>query len=264
MIHPKRLLVVLDEFSALCEKLSGLQTDALITPQVFGFLSNTIQSTEQLSFTFTGTYVLLEMMRDHAFDLAKICTPRLISFLDETSARQLVLEPVALERSDPDKGWLEYDERVVDRIVTVTNRHPYLIQYLCMLLVDRMNVFKFNSVNLNDINSIIADVVSKPAHEMPLLTLWKEFDTVQHKVLSVIASLSTSTQDWVSVDEIASTFSDFRDSIFVEDILKVCSSLADAELLERTMAGELDTYRITVPLYQMWLKQNRPVMSVFS
>ena len=262
-IESCRLLIVLDEFSALQSRVKQSDRDESLTEEMFGFVSNTIQSTNQLTFIFTGTYILLEMMREHAFDLAKICTPHMVGFLDDTSARQLVVEPVMRDENEPEKGWLEYDPRVVTRIVTVTNCHPYLVQYLCMQLVKRMNRLKHNTVNLNDIVSIVDEVISRPMHEVPMLTLWNEFDAPQHKVLSVIAAKSSVVQSWVGVNEITDTFEELGHSTSLEDILTICFSLADAELLEKSISGETDSYRITIPLYQMWLKQNKPLMAVF-
>jgi hypothetical protein len=260
-IKPRRLLLVLDEFSTLQEHFRQ-PSDASLTAEMFSFLSNVTQSTNQLTFIFTGTYVLLEMMREHAFDLAKICAPYMVGFLDEPSARRLVEEPVRRDKENPDRGWLEYDPRVVERIVSVTNCHPYLIQYLCKQLVDRMNRLKYNVVNLNDISSVIYEIISIPAHAVPMLILWDEFDTPQHRVLSVIAARSDSSHSWVSTKEIAGTFNELGDSTPLEDILALCSSLADAELLEKSASGDT-SYRITVPLYQMWLKQNKPPIEVF-
>jgi hypothetical protein len=263
-IESRRLLIALDEFSALQNRVKQSNGVESLTEEMFGFLSNIIQSTSQLTLIFTGTYILLEMMREHAFDLAKICSPHMVGFLDETSARQLVMEPVMRDENNPEKGWLKYDPRVVNRIVTVTNCHPYLIQYLCMQLVNRMNRLKHNTVNLNDIDSIVDEVISRPMHEVPMLTLWNEFDVPQHKVLSTIAAKSSVVQSWVEVDEIADTFREMGDSTPREDILTICFSLADAELLEKSTSGEADSYGITIPLYQMWLKQNKPLMAVFS
>jgi hypothetical protein len=267
-IKPCRLLVVLDEFSSLQEAVN----DNTLTERMFGFLSNIIQSTNQLSFIFTGTYTLFEMMREHAFDLAKICTPRLVSFLDDVSARKLVEEPTKRDENKPYKGWLEYNPQVVDRIVTVTNCHPFLIQYVCMQLVENMNIRKHNTVNLNNIDEIINNIVTKPVHEMPMLTLWNEFEPPEHKVLSVIASQSRvilnqaefdEGRDSVRIDEVARIFKKQGEITTLEEIATICSRLIDAELLESSSLGETDSYKITIPLYQMWLKRNKSLTKIF-
>ena len=263
LVQQHRLLVVLDEFATLYANIHDSNGKRVLSPEVFGFFSNTIQRTPQLAFIFTGSYVLLEMMRENAFDLAKICIPRLISFLDESSARRLVTEPLAQSTGNLTKGWLEYDTRVVDRIVSVTNRHPYLIQCLCMLLVDRMNTLKQNSVNLNDINSVIHEVVSKSAYETHLLTLWNEFDTPQHRLLSVVSAQSNGAHDWVSIDTILGSYGAHGGVTSPEDIFRTSSGLVDAELLEKAVSEGKESYRITIPLYHTWLKHHRPPTAVF-
>ncbi|MDM8550245.1 ATP-binding protein [Desulfobacterales bacterium HSG2] len=268
-IKPRKLLLVLDEFSTLHDCFSR----NILTEEMFGFLSNTIQSTYQLSFIFTGTYVLLEMMREHAFDLAKICNPLMVSFLDDISARKLVVEPVKRDDTNPRRGWLEYNDQVVDRIVAVTNCHPYLIQYLCMQLVDKMNLQKHNTANLNNINEVVDEVVSKPSHSMPMLALWNEFDEPEHQVLAAIAAKINLARNreslcendgGTSVAEIASIFKEFGRNKRLEEVVIICSKLVDAEILERSTSEETEFYRITIPLYQMWLKRNKSLTAVFS
>jgi len=276
-IPNNRILMVLDEFSILQSKLGESNNQNKIEPYVFSFLSNTIQNATQLTFFFTGTYSLMEMMRDQAFDLAKICTPRLISFLDDDSAQRLVTEPVEYKK-DNNRGYLEYHPRAVNRIVTVTNKHPYLIQYLCMLLIERMNeTVKQSRVNLSDVNKVITDVISKPAYEMPMLTLWNEFGLSQHKVLSAIASLAmpnselqeqasfqqiSIVQDGISIQEIVEYLEGNRIKMSFEEAISVCKSLTDAEMLERAaVSGDVETYRIAIPLYEAWLKRNKSIQS---
>src|SRR5947208_12605049 len=115
-LRSRRLLVVLDEFSTLQGRTVGSPSPDALTEAVFAFISNIIQKNTQLTFIFTGTYTLLEMMRKHAFDLAKICTPYMVGFLDDDSAHQLVVAPAMRGQNNTAKGWLEYDPRVVDRI----------------------------------------------------------------------------------------------------------------------------------------------------
>lgn len=263
-ISPKKLLIALDEFSILQSKLIGTNDSAVLSNKLFGFLSNTIQSTNQLTFIFTGTYMLLDMMREHTVDLAKICTPYMVGFLDDNSARDLVVEPVEKNLKRLDKGWIEYDPRVVEQIVRLTNKHPFLIQYLCMQLVNRVNQSKHNSVTLNDITSVIDEIVNRPMHAPTMHILWNEFNIQQHRVLSTIADKSSRTQEWVDIDEIIETYGEFGDSSTVEDVLAICLTLSDADLLEKSSMSEVDSYRITVPLYQLWLRQNKTPRAVFS
>jgi hypothetical protein len=260
----RHLILVLDEFSTLYENSIQPKEDIALTPRLFAFLSNTIQSMHQLTFIFTGTYLLLGMMSTYMYDLAKICFPLMINFLDDTSARQLVTEPVKSNESDPNNGWLEYDSRVVDRIVTYTNRHPYLIQYLCMQVVNRMNILKYPHVNLVDIDSIIHDIIFVSANETVMLNLWNDFGASQQKVLSAIAAQTNPNHDGVEVSNIAAIFKELGEPISLENIDAICASLADAELLEKVTSAsyQSQSYKITIPLYHYWLKQNKPLRSL--
>lgn len=257
-IAPRKLLIVLDEFSTLQDRFSPASGNSLLTPALSGYLSNTIQRTNQLTFIFTGTYIMLEMMRNYTIDLAKISAPYMVGFLDEVSARQLVVEPVAPDPINPNKGWLTYDPRVVDYIVRVTNNHPFLIQYMCNKLVARMNDLKQNTVNLNDITQISQEIVTKALHGQVMRLLWDEFDERQRKVLSCVATLSTSQHDWVELGDIVDYHRNLNSVTPPEAIQTICSSLADAELLEYSTVSGTDAYRITIPIYQEWIKLNKP------
>ncbi len=263
-VYPSKLLLVLDEFSTISKLVHPDDTGrSAISAEVFGFLGNTLQSTNQLVLIFTGTYILFTMMREYGYDLFKVCSPYLVGFLDDNAARRLVQDPVAYNPEKPDQGWLEYDSRVVDRIVTVTNCHPYLIQYICMKLVDKMNTAKQNSVNLNDVESLLSEIISHPRHEIVFLPLWQEFDISQQRVLAVISAKSNAPGSPIETDEIIRTLEQMGDPTPADDIMQVCSSLVDAELLEKSSLGENEGYRITIPLYQDWLKKNKSLNRIF-
>ncbi|WP_220207225.1 hypothetical protein [Reticulibacter mediterranei] len=261
-IGDRHLLIVLDEFSTLYSILSTDGASEGLTPYLFSFLSNMTQHNSQLTFILIGTYVLMEMMRDPVRDLAKICIPRMISFLDEQSARQLIEKPV-MRQENSYLGWLDYDPHAVDYIVTYTHSHPYLIQYICSMLVERMNNAKHNFVTINDAMALFNDIVIKPAYERSMLTFWDEFDPLQQKILAIIAAQARDIQTPVDINILAKTFKDFGEQISMYQIRQFCSSLADAEMLERSTITTEEAYSITIPLYQMWLKQNKPVRAVF-
>lgn len=262
----QRLLLVLDEFSTLNAGATiSTGNEPSLSGYLFGFLSNIIQSHRQLTFIFTGTYMLLDLMRSHMYDLFKICKPFLISFLDDTSARLLITEPVRQQEQQPERGWLTYDPRVVDRMVTLTHCHPYLIQNMCGMLVDRMNGLKYHRVNLNDLEVITNEIVTNPVNDMILHNLWREFKAQENSVLSVIADLAGSHQDLVELGEIVACFHRLQRPLPAEQIAATCTSLKDAELLEKLSSptDQSEAYRITIPLYQRWIKQNWPPHAVF-
>ncbi len=261
-LAPRRVLLALDEFSTLNEWLCSPRLSTSEADLAFGFLSNYLQSTKELTFIFTGTYMLLEMMRVRAFDLAKTCIPFMVGFLDEQSARKLVEEPAMKNPENPDSGWLEYDPRTVDRIVYLTNRHPYLIQYLCMQIVNRMNALKHNTVNLNDVESVRTEIVSRPMHAPALLALWNEFSEKQHAVLAIIAAMGDDADGSVEIGQIAQRGSGVIAGLSERDVATVCTTLADAEMLERDSGNETGSYRITVPLFHAWLRENRMIESI--
>jgi hypothetical protein len=254
-IKPMRLLVILDEFSTLRPKFECFSKTML------GFLSNTIQTTLQLTFVFTGTYMLFDMMREYALDISKFCASSMITYLDENSARKLITEPFARINASRNND-IFLDPKVVDQVVKLTNCDPYLIQYLGIQLINRMNDRKSTIINLLDVDEIVNEIVTQPIHHQTLLIMWDEFDISHRKVLSIIADQSTNIQPNVKLDEIHKRIIELGDPMPFEKIVEVCSTLTNAELLQR-VAGDKPSFVISIPLYKMWLKHNQSISVVF-
>jgi hypothetical protein len=257
VLGSKRLLLVLDEFAILNAYITKSQAEDELSPQLFSYLSNLIQSTNQIVFIFTGTYALYEMMRQKMQDIAKICLPYLVSYLDDESARQLIREPVGLNES------MTYDPRVVDRIVNVTACHPYLIQYLCAALVDRMNNLKYNVANLADIDWVLDGVVKSPSQSPNISAiLWDDLDQTQRRLLTIIAAKSSSSNPFVDFDEILLAVKELEPYTVAVDVLKTCEKLEDAQLIERTTQDDTAAFMIKIPIHELWLKHNKKIREV--
>jgi len=227
---------------------------------LFSFLSNTIQGREQLTFIFTGTFALLDMMRNRE-DISKICMPIRISYLDEKSAQQLVVEPILSNVTE--KGKLQLDERVVEKIIYVTNSHPFLIQYLCISLINRINQNGSSSINIYDINEVIREIISQRIHDMPFIVFWNEFANYpEAKLLSIIAGHSSDNDPNVDLNTIIAAFKDNNEEIKPEMIIQFGAVLEDADLLSKSVSGSTWEYAIKIPLYRMWLKINKPIKLV--
>lgn len=269
----RRIIVALDEFSMLNDFIQVAERPHGLTSEVFSFLSNTIQHNRQLTFVFAGTYVLLEMNRKVLFDLTKICVPQLVSFLDEPSARDLIMKPVQFDPNSPERGWLEYKNDVVNDIVKITNCHPYFIQYLCLMLVDRMNDIKESTAYRYDLNKVLEDFIYKPAQSAVMEPIWNEMKGLQQKVLAIIAhaideqspvmNLPTEQSPRVNLLHIQKIFEAFGEAISVIELRTVCTSLAEAQMLTRIFDGKDELYEISIPLFYLWLNRNRQSGEVF-
>lgn len=269
----RRIIIALDEFSVLNDFIQSPDKPYGLTSEVFSFLSNTIQHNKQLTFIFAGTYVLLEMNRKVLFDLTKICVPQLVSFLDESSARDLIIKPVQFNPNKPDRGWLEYKNDVINDIVKITNCHPYFIQYLCLMLVDRMNDLKESTAYHYDLNKVLEDFTYKPAQSAVIEPIWNEMKLVHQKILSIIAhasadqspviNLTTEQSPRVSLLDIQNVFESFGESISVIELRTVCTSLVEAQMLTRIFDAKDELYEISIQLFYLWMNRNRHPSEVF-
>jgi hypothetical protein len=89
------------------------------------------QGDGRLKFVLAGLHSVQRFLHLPNQPLAQLGTPRAIGPLSWSSAKALVDKPMAA------LGY-QFEEYVVDRVLTLTNRHPSLIQHVCRSLVDHL------------------------------------------------------------------------------------------------------------------------------
>jgi hypothetical protein len=108
----------LDEFERLSEVITATNSRVPLN-----FLRNILQHRKQWILLFSGSHRFGELPSYWSDYLINTRTVP-VSFLDEESARSLIIEPV---KDFP----IIYDASSVDRIIELTNCQPYLIQLIC-------------------------------------------------------------------------------------------------------------------------------------
>ncbi|BAZ10618.1 hypothetical protein NIES4071_24410 [Calothrix sp. NIES-4071] len=156
-VYPeKRFLLCLDEFERLSEVVTATNSRVPLN-----FIRNILQHRRQWIVLFSGSHTFSELPTYWSDYLINTRTVR-VSFLDEESARNLIIEPV----KDFPKI---YDSLAVDKIIELTNCQPYLIQLICYEVVELINreirSGKRESSNIiadiDNINSIIPLVLER-------------------------------------------------------------------------------------------------------
>lgn len=168
------VLLCLDEFEALGRAFENktLREDAILS-----MLRHLIQHRTRFKLLLAGSH-LLESFPSWSSYLINVETIKL-GCLDDAEARLLIEKPI----SDFN---LVYAPEAVDRVLTLTNGHPYLLQLLCAEIVNAKNEgpesLRFKVHNRADVEAVVPQVLVRgrqffvdmeqnqfPARTLPLL-----------------------------------------------------------------------------------------------
>ncbi len=120
-------LLVLDEFEALDHAFAKGDLDE---DEILGMLRHLIQHRSHFKALLSGSHTLDDFHRWASY-LINVQVVH-IGCLNEAEARHLIVSPT-------DDFMLEYEPTAVDRVLTLTRGHPFLVQLLCAEIVALKN-----------------------------------------------------------------------------------------------------------------------------
>jgi hypothetical protein len=164
-----------------------------------------------------------------------------VGYLSELDARQLIIDPV-------DRFPLSYDEEVIDRIIDVTNSHPYLMQNVCHNLVNRLNdpLHRSNRASVEDVEAVLEKTLETGGYYFDDY-IWNWSSSDERVTLSVLAEAG----EWAG-------FAMVEKYLGREAALDATRSLVARSILkERTDRNEL-VFRFQIPLSRMWTQKVKP------
>ncbi|MGK7875346.1 MAG: ATP-binding protein [Xenococcaceae cyanobacterium] len=141
----REIIFIFDEVDEL------LAYDLDTKERLFKTFRNLSQSeNDNVHFIFSGTTTLVKRMLNPDSPLFNFCQGIKIKLLEEKSARDLVTIPMGNIGVK-----FENEEASVQRILGITARHPNLIQYLCDLLIKKINKKQERTIREGDVESAI-------------------------------------------------------------------------------------------------------------
>ena len=147
----KLILICFDEY----EKLEEAINSGALPIEILDQLRNIIQHRRRFVVLISGTWEPSELKLNWSDYLISAKTIKL-GYLDDDDARKLIINPI-------DDFTLNYDGgeqgEVVNRIIEVTNCHPYLTQAMCFELVNYLNTEHRKTAQLDDIEVAIDKVL---------------------------------------------------------------------------------------------------------
>ncbi|MCB9118381.1 MAG: AAA family ATPase [Caldilineaceae bacterium] len=156
----RRLLLLLDEFEELEQRVQR----GLLPGEFFGYLRHLMQHQPQLAWVFVGTQALADLPAAHWDGLFSGAIHRAVGLLDDANAARLIVEPV--------RGFLEYDDLAIDKILRLTAGHPYFVQVLCHAVIFDANRERRTVVTAHDVEAAVPRALEMS--EAHLLALWRE------------------------------------------------------------------------------------------
>jgi hypothetical protein len=244
----RRVLVMFDEFELIEDKIA----EGKLAADLLGYFRSLMQHRGQLAFIFTGTHRLEEMTHDYWSIFFNIALYRRVSFLDRSEAARLIREPVA--------GVLDIDELAVEKIIDLTDGHPYFVQLICWALVNHCNAQQRNYATINDVNAVIQEILM--TGEAHFAYIWQQASGDERLVLAGLAQTLQPGKIWARPAEILETLSaGGAGHIQRATLIEVLDQLEAQGVLEIAGEGSL-RYRFQLEVLHLWVKKNKSVAAI--
>jgi len=241
----KQILLILDEFDALFESLQK----GVLSPRFFSALRSWTQ-TQPLTLLLVGYSSLADLLTQHCPQLSNVFTMNGLGPLQQDDARALIVRPV--------QGLLDYENHVVEQILTLTACHPYYIHLLCAKLFANVTSRYRTLITSKDLEETLAELTNNISASY-FTHLWSDKEPLQKTVLTYLAHTSREEghTGWGNLDAIAHFIaSDYNLQARLSTTLEVLCKL---DTLEKQMIAGQGCYRIKLPLFHQWIINNWPL-----
>jgi hypothetical protein len=191
--------------------------------------------------------------------ILKLMKPIMLYYLDEGAAKALISEPL--------QGRVAFEAGTVDYLYHLTAGHPYLLQFILKMLVDRINREGRRVVGPDDARWIETRMVSEgPAYDAQFEVMISDYSIaeVTHPkegllgkgMLALIAKRGQEQADrWVDEGQLFEGLTAHK--VPVERTASLLSQLTRTKILEEQNRDGRLCYRIAVPLlHNRFVQQN--------
>jgi AAA+ ATPase superfamily predicted ATPase len=171
--------------------------------------------------------------------------------LDEGSARSLVRDPVI--------DWIHYDEESTKRVLELTGRFPYFIQYFGYELVRRQRVIRTRQVRRKDVDDCADDIVASQINESRFSVLYEDSRRISGgqawKVILSLARIAKNEHQLVGFSELAATCKELAGLSETVQLRGILRSLGLTQLVVEERRGPEPSYLFGPELLRRWLRE---------
>jgi len=232
------LVLMIDEFDKLQEGIDNGVTSPQI-PENIRFL---IQTQPRFVAIMTGSRRMQRLRNEYWSALYGLGNRAGVTALDESAARQLVTEPV--------KGRLNYSAKALDRVVALTARQPFLIQYLCNRIFEIASHHKQSSISADLVDEAARAFVEDNEH---FASLWGYAETDRRRYLIALCHREGRGPDPLTFGVIQEHLAGEGIEVSDTDLDEDLKFLQELELIDYLGAESGGRYALTIPLMGRWL-----------
>jgi serine/threonine protein kinase len=273
----RRIVLFIDEFSEVRKVIErnriALQQNPLRTANIlphdlfidvpFIHHMGSMLKDRDLQARFTLVVLVRPFMSEYdqreELQILKLMKPITLYYLEETAAKALITEPL--------RGHVTFGAGAVDELYDSTAGHPYLLQFILKLLVDRIKREGRADITLDDVHWLETRMISDgPTYDAQFEVLISDYSIaeVTHPqerrlgkgTLALIAKLGHERTDrWVGEAAIFDAL--LARNVPTQKAASLLSQLTRTKIVEETNRGDQLYYRIAVPLlHRRFIAQN--------
>lgn len=225
------------------------QRGQLNSDNILMFFSGILESAVRVCFVSTASE-----RSDFSAERWSVLSPKMVTrrlgLLGDLDAKRLVKEPV--------RGFVLYEEKIVEKILRLTAGHPYYTQAVCQHLVDHLNEVETSVAGPTELDDTIRFILSNPPQ--PLDYFWANQSPHAKAGLSALAHLLADDHSAVPVAEVVKEI-----RVLVEDECDealIRSSIAHLRNEDWLEEPSPDHFRFKIDLLRQWLERYHSIFSV--
>lgn len=240
-----KLILMIDEFEILEEQVAKRS----IQPEVFEYLRDVVQHRPNINFLFSGTHKITEFTKWYRSTFFNIARHYRLSKLNSQGAEALIMRPVA--------DFLDYESLTLRKIRQLTDDQPYLIHLMCRSIVDYCNDRRKTYVTINDVNTVIRDVMQTGQFHFDWL--WDQVSPEERTALAVLAEGGREEGRSLNLSDMEEVYRRNRIPFKREYLIAALKTLIEADIVESVPSDghdgsfEESKFKIPVGLTRRWL-----------
>ncbi len=229
----QRLIVLFDEAESV-RSLFASQSD-LQKPFLDG-LHRLIVEEPELGFVFAFT------RSDNVYDLLNNADVFPLSVLEREAASRLITSP---------SENIHYDPSAIERIVELTNGHPFFTQLLCHQVFTRIYTSSTGTEPIADLLAVDTSIREALQNGETIFEgIWKNLSSTERLLVASLVDVLSAPTAVANPNDIFKRLGS-KDTSLVEGL----RYLAVQNVLEESQGG----YRFLVPLFGLWVKERKPL-----
>jgi len=247
------LVLLLDEYDVLANTLSDsvFHDNQLPASDLFEYLPALLESNSPALKCVIVIGCHGKDLSIAARSLPRIAQQSLVSLLPSDDTEDLI-------RLSEKEGTLAWNDAAVQRVIALTNGHPYLTQLLCHTIWDikhqaNSEYSDLPTATLQDVNVAVPEVL-KEAEQQHLVIFWETLSPAERVVAAVLASHF----ELVTHSQLEKLLQESKVRLAVREVENAHQSLRERDLLEEVPDG----FRFRVELVRRWVEQNKTLQIV--